>query len=170
MKYQWSQLFQCGNLHVEPAHIAHLSFTKDIILCSSTMKLQVPTTCSGMRSWAVEDTFHPLQFLDIRGFHIPQSMAEANLILRSIEMTLEGELSAPLGAVAWWCCKFSSWTFLSQKHQQKISGLYFGKTDELEHLFSLLWLPGMRWKMGLPWPMSSGCGTSKQRVHRYSCR
>lgn len=120
------------------------------------------------QGWGAELWSHPLQFLDIRGLHIPQSMAKANLILRSIEMTLERELPAPLGAEVWWCSKFSFWTFWSQKHQLKISGLYFGRTDELEHLFCLLLLPAI--EVELPWPMSSSCGASRQRLHSYSCR
>lgn len=39
----------------------------------STTNLPVSTTCSKVRSWAVEDRFHPVQLLDIRGLHNPRS-------------------------------------------------------------------------------------------------
>lgn len=163
MKYQGSQLlsvwWSAGRVSTRTTSFIHQWYHP--VFQHGRMKLPGPTTCSGVRSWAVEDKFHSLQFLDIRGLHIPQSMAKANLILRSIGTTLERELPAPLGAVVWWWCKSSFWSFLSQKHQLKISGLYFGKTDELEHLFCLLVLPATRRKVELPWPMSSGCGSSR---------
>lgn len=103
MKYQWSQVLSVWQsaCRVSTLNKSFIHQGYHPVFQQSAVKLPGPTACSGVRSWAVQDTFHPLQLLVIRGLHIPQSMATANLILRSIEMTLEGELSAPLGAEVW---------------------------------------------------------------------
>lgn len=82
VKYQWSQLLSewQSAWGVSTLNKSFIHQGCHPVFQHSTVKLPGLTTCSRVRSWAVEDTSHPLQFLDIRGLHIPQSMAKANLI------------------------------------------------------------------------------------------
>lgn len=73
-------------------HNTSLIHNIDYPVVQHTIKnLPISTTCLKV-SWALEDVFHPVQLLDIRGLHNPQSMAKTSLILRSLDMTLGREL------------------------------------------------------------------------------